>query len=97
MVRDNILTWDREVLVAALVAELEIDIVKLLISSIHERDFKSSTTYPFAYMIFKMCKDAGVTIYHRYVLRTPTGTFDIGLIRDEANEAAPQRGPRVDV
>ena len=40
---------------------------------------------------------AGVPICHIDVLKTPTGTVDIGLIRDEANEAAPNRGPRVDV
>ena len=41
---DNILTWDRAVLVAALVAGLDIDVAKLLICLIHERAFKSCTT-----------------------------------------------------
>ncbi|WP_353805349.1 hypothetical protein [Acinetobacter baumannii] len=27
-------------------------------------------------------------------MRTPPGTVDVGLIRDEANELAPRRGPR---
>lgn len=36
-------------------------------------------------------------IWHIDVLRTPTRTVDIGLIRDEANEAAPNRGLRVEV
>ena len=36
-------------------------------------------------------------IWHIDILRTSTGTFDIGLIKDEANEAAPHRGPRVKV
>ena len=31
------------------------------------------------------------------VIKTPTGTVDIGLFRDEVNEAAPHRGPRVKV
>ncbi|TMX03847.1 hypothetical protein EJD97_013573 [Solanum chilense] len=31
------------------------------------------------------------------MIKTPPGTIDIGLIRDEANELAPHRGPRVDV
>ena len=41
---DNILTWDRAVLVESLVADLEINFAKLLITVIHERAFKSSTT-----------------------------------------------------
>ena len=57
----------------------------------------SSNTYVFACMIFQMCRDAGVPIWHRDVLRTPIGTVDIGLIRDETIEAAPRRGLRVDV
>ena len=58
---NNIITWDRAVLVAALVAG-GIDFARLLISVIHERDFKTSTTYLFACMIFHLCRDAGVTI-----------------------------------
>ena len=33
-------------------------------------------------------------IWHIDQLKTPLGTVDIGLIRDEANELAPRRGPR---
>ena len=33
-------------------------------------------------------------ILHINQLKTPLGTVDIGLIRDEANELAPRRGPR---
>lgn len=57
---DNILTWDRSVLVAS----LEIDFAKLLITVIHERDFKSSTTYPFVCLIFHLFKDVEVPIWH---------------------------------
>lgn len=45
---DNILTWDRAVIVAAL---------------IHERDFKTFTTYPFACMNFLLCGDDGVPLW----------------------------------
>ena len=41
--------------------------------------------------------DDGVPIRKRDFLRIPTGTVDIDLIRDEANEAAQRSGPRVDV
>uniref|UniRef100_M1DSQ8 Integrase core domain containing protein n=1 Tax=Solanum tuberosum TaxID=4113 RepID=M1DSQ8_SOLTU len=43
---DNQLTWDRVVMVAALVAGLEIDFARMLLAEIHERAFKTSTTYP---------------------------------------------------
>ena len=60
----------------------------------HERAFKVTTTYPFPCMIFSLCRFAGVPIWHVDQLKTPLGTIDIGLIRDEANELAPRRGPR---
>ncbi len=41
---DNILTWDREVLVAALVAGLEIDFEKLLLTVIYKRAFNTFPT-----------------------------------------------------
>ena len=63
----------------------------------HERSFKITTTYPFPCMIFSLCKSAGVPIWHIYQLKTPLGTVDIGLIRDEASELAPRRGPRPEV
>ena len=59
----------------------------------HERDFKVTTTYPFPCMIFSLCRSAGVPIWHVDQLKTPLGTIDISLIRDEANELAPRRGP----
>ena len=59
----------------------------------HERSFKVTTTYPFPCMIFSPCRSAGVPIWRVDHLKTPLGTVDIGLIRDEANELAPRRGP----
>ena len=51
---DNIFTWDRMVLVAAMVAGFEVDFPRLLLAVICERTFKASTTYPFRYMIFEL-------------------------------------------
>ena len=45
-------------------------------------------------MIFSLYRSAGVPIWHVDQLKTPQGTVDVGLIRDEANELAPRRGPR---
>uniref|UniRef100_M1DKM7 Integrase core domain containing protein n=1 Tax=Solanum tuberosum TaxID=4113 RepID=M1DKM7_SOLTU len=54
---DNALTWDRAVMVAALVAGFEIDFVCMLLAEIHERTFRSTTTLPFSCMNFQLCRD----------------------------------------
>uniref|UniRef100_M1DJI0 Integrase core domain containing protein n=1 Tax=Solanum tuberosum TaxID=4113 RepID=M1DJI0_SOLTU len=94
---DNQLTWDRAIMVATLVARVEIDFARMLLSEIHERAFKTSTTYPFPCLIFQLCRGSGVPIWHCDRLINPTGTLDIGLIRDEANVAAPRREPQIEV
>ena len=90
---DNIVTWDQAVLMAAMIAGCEVDFTCLLQAVMHERAFKVSTTYPFPCMIFSLCRSACVRIWHVDRLKTPQGTVDVGLIRDEANELAPRRGP----
>ncbi|KAG5581309.1 hypothetical protein H5410_051936 [Solanum commersonii] len=84
-------------MVAALVARVEIDFSRMLLAEIHERAFKTSTTYPFPCLIFQLYKDSGVPIWHCGRVIHPTGTLDKGLIRDEANVAAPRREPQVEV
>ena len=81
-------------LIAAMIARFEVDFAWLLQEVMHERAFKITTTYPFPCMIFTLCRTAGVPIWHIDQLKTPQGTVDVGLIRDEANELAPRRGPR---
>ena len=63
----------------------------------HMRAFKVTTTYPFMCMIFSLCRSVGVPIWHIDQLKTPLGTVDINLIRYEANELAPCRGPHPEV
>ncbi|XP_069142887.1 uncharacterized protein [Solanum lycopersicum] len=91
---DNIVTWDRAVLIAAMIDEFEVDFAWLLQAVMHERAFKVTTTYPFLCMIFALCRTAGVPIWHIDQLKTLQGTVDVVLIRDEANELAPRQGPR---
>lgn len=97
MQADNILTWDMAVMVAALVAGLKIDFARMMLAEIHERAFKTSTTYPFPCLIFQMCRDAGVKIWHYDTIFKHTWTMDIGLIKDEANLGAPRRGSWIKV
>ena len=61
---------------------------------IHERSFKATSTYPFPCMIFELSSSTRVLVWHIDVLKPPTGIVDIALIRDEANELAPNRRPR---
>ncbi|KAG5586155.1 hypothetical protein H5410_046589 [Solanum commersonii] len=93
----NHVTWDRAVMVVALVAGVEINFARMLLAEIHERAFRTSTTYPFPCLTFQLCKDSGVPIWHCDRLVHPTGALDIGLIRDKANVAAPRREPQVEV
>ena len=55
-------------------ARLEIDFTKLLISVIHERDFKSSATYSFACMISS----------YAVMLECPSGTVMSFLLPSES-------------
>ena len=82
---------------AAMIAGFEVDFAWLLQEVMHERAFKVTTTYPVLCMVFALCRSAGVPIWHIDQIKTPPGTFDIGLIRDEVNELSPRRGPRPEV
>ena len=62
---DNIVTWDRVVLMAAMIAGFEVDFTWLLQADMYERAFKVTTTYPFPCMIFALCRSAGVPYMER--------------------------------
>ena len=68
---DNIVTWDRAVLMAAMIAKFEVDFAWLLQAVMHEMAFKVTTTYPFPCMIFALCRSAGVPMWHVDQLMTP--------------------------
>jgi len=59
---DNVVTWDRAVMLAALVAGRKIDFAQIPIAKIHERAFKTTTTLPFPCLIFHLCRAVGVPI-----------------------------------
>ena len=80
-----------------MLAGLKVDFSRLLLAIIHERVFKSSTTYPFTCIIFELCRSSIVSNWHIDVLMTLTRTIDIGHIRDEDNKATPNIGLRVEV
>ena len=61
---DNIVTWDRAVLLVVMIAGFEVDFAWLLQAVIHERAFKVTTTYSFPCMIFSLCRSAGVPTWH---------------------------------
>ena len=61
---DNIVTWDRAVLMASMIVGFKVDFVWPLQAATHERAFKVTTTYPFPCMIFSLYRSAGVPIWH---------------------------------
>lgn len=61
---DNVVTWDRAVMLATLMAGLELDFARIVITEIHEKAFKTTTTLPFLCIIFHLCRAALVTIWH---------------------------------
>ena len=81
----------------AMIAGFDVDFAWLLQAVMHEKSFKATTTYPFAFMVFALCGLARVPVWHIDVLKTPSGIVDIGLIRDEVNDLAPHRGPHPEV
>ena len=91
-VADNIVTWDRAVLTAAMIAGFEVYFAWLLQVVMHERAFRVTTTYLFSCMIFSLFVSISVPIWHIDQLNTLLGTVDVDIIRDEANELAPRRG-----
>ena len=62
MTTDNIVTWDRAILMAVMIARFEVEFSWFLQAVMHERAFKVTTTYPFPCMIFSLCRSAGVPI-----------------------------------
>ena len=60
---DKIVTWDRAVLMAAMIAKFEVAFIWLLQAVMHERAFKVTTTYPFPCIIFALCRSTGVPIW----------------------------------
>ena len=81
----------------AMIAGFEVDFSWLLQAVMHESAFKVTTTYPFPCMVFALSRSAGFPNWHIDQIKTPLGTVDIDLIRDEANELDPHRGPRPEV
>ena len=79
---------------AAMIAGFEVDFSWILHAVMHEKAFRVTNTYPFPCMIFSLCRSSRMRIWHVDQLKTPLGNIYIGLIRDEANELAPCRGPR---
>ena len=61
---DNIVIWDRQVLMAAMIAGFKVDFAWLLHAVMYEKTFKVATTYPFPIMKFSLCSSIGVPIWY---------------------------------
>uniref|UniRef100_M1DJ73 Integrase core domain containing protein n=1 Tax=Solanum tuberosum TaxID=4113 RepID=M1DJ73_SOLTU len=89
---DNVITWDRAVMVAATVVRLEIDFSLILRGEIHERAFKDTTTLPFPCLIFQLCRDSSVPVWNYDRLLHATKTLDIAL-SSSSPETEPESAP----
>lgn len=91
-VSDNMLTWDRVVLVASLLVGNKTDFMALIKLEIHEHDFGENTTLLFPYLIQQLYDAAGVLdipdIDRRIEVKC---TVDISLIKDRTNLILAQR------
>ncbi|WMV50460.1 hypothetical protein MTR67_043845 [Solanum verrucosum] len=94
---DDVVTWDRAVMIAAIMAGLELYYSRILIVEIYDRDFRTTTNLPFPCLIFHLCMEFLVPIWHCDKFLEGTKTVDIDLIRDDVNLAAPWGEPQVDV
>lgn len=61
---DNIITWDRQVMVVVMVTWIAFDFPGLLLVEIHEKVFKLTTTYTFPCMIFKNWRNVRAPILY---------------------------------
>uniref|UniRef100_M1DAV3 Putative plant transposon protein domain-containing protein n=1 Tax=Solanum tuberosum TaxID=4113 RepID=M1DAV3_SOLTU len=82
---NNHLTLERAVMIARLMAGHEFNIAQVIIAEIHEREFRKTTTLLFPFLIFMLCTEATVLVYHIDQYIEVTKTVDVDLIRDEAN------------
>ena len=48
-------------------------------------------------MVLELSRSSGLPVWHIDVIKTLPDTLDISLIRDEANELAPNIGPYIEV
>ncbi|WMV18421.1 hypothetical protein MTR67_011806 [Solanum verrucosum] len=92
---DNVVTWDRAVMCATLLVGLEVDFAWIILAEIHERAFRKTTTIPLPCLIFYLCREVTVPIWHCDKLVEVTKTVDVGLIQDDINPAAPHRSTPV--
>uniref|UniRef100_M1DQ52 Integrase core domain containing protein n=1 Tax=Solanum tuberosum TaxID=4113 RepID=M1DQ52_SOLTU len=94
---DNVVTWDRVVMQVALLVGLEVDFTRIILVEIHEKAFRRNTTIPFPCLIFHLCRESTVPIWHCDRLVEVTKTVDVQLIHDDTNPAAPRRSTPVAV
>lgn len=52
-------------------AMFEVDFSWLLYAVIHARAFKATTTYPFQFIIYALCRSAGIAMWHVNLIKTP--------------------------
>lgn len=81
----------------ALLAGIEVDFTRIILAEIHKKAFRRNTTIPFPCLIFHLCRESTVPIWHCDRLVEVTKTVDVQLIHDDTNPAASHRSTPVAV
>jgi hypothetical protein len=79
---DNVITLERAVLLASVLAGYDIDWAQVIADHLHEAAFHFSTSLPFPVMIHRLCREAGIEVdpvRERHV--EATSTRDASLIK----------------
>uniref|UniRef100_M1DG99 Integrase core domain containing protein n=1 Tax=Solanum tuberosum TaxID=4113 RepID=M1DG99_SOLTU len=97
---DNQVTWDRAVMVAAMVAGVEINFARMLLAEIQERAFKTSTTYPFPCLIFncagtRECRSGIVIVLPDHTDTVPASSSKPASRAPSSSQSTPQLGDTV--
>lgn len=93
----DIIPWDREVMLTALMAWLEIGFSRILFAQILEKAFHGITTLPFPCLIFHICRVASVPLWNYDRLTESAKIVNVGFIKDDANQVAPKKGIQIDL
>lgn len=72
--------------------------IQIIIAEIHERALRNTTTIPFPYLIFRLCRESIVLMITEVDdLMNVTWTQDIGMIKKDTNPVSQRWDPQPEV
>lgn len=90
--QENLLTWDRAILVASLFVGCDINFAMVISYEMHEQTFEDMTTLPTPCLMQRLCDKVGVTEILLIDMRVEaTSITYTSMIKDSANSILAQR------